>query len=125
MPEKGKDNGPLTEAERSAIIRTEQAIHDFGEPPHEFATCLFCQEPDPLSASAEWVWREFFEITRNGMSGQLDRQSMDYILRENGITDYSEMHFYRSIWYEVSQTLKDARTPKTDKDTDGQADSGD
>lgn len=72
--------------------------------------CLHDDLP-ALSDLSEWAWREFFEIKRDGFSGQLDRESMDCILRDNGILGYEERLFWRQVWQEAAHVLRSGLKP--------------
>jgi hypothetical protein len=110
-PEKGADGKPVTDEQREAIYATERTLHAEHDPGAPVASCILCREPESLSILAEWIWREYFEIRREGMSGQLDRESMDYICRCNGVDEYGEQLWVRSLWHEIAGILRRARKP--------------
>lgn len=59
------------------------------------------------------------------MSGQLCRESMDYIASDNGVASYADRFRLRSLWYEIDDIIrhpnKVRKTPESE--VNGEADS--
>jgi hypothetical protein len=71
---------------------------------------VIAQEPPPADL-LDFMEEEYWEIRRNGGGpfggpATLDRESMDYILRDHGIDDRDERRVLRRTWYEADRALK-------------------